>query len=160
MEFDKTWHYGKCTDKSYEVPYEGRFVCRWALGGGYFVSKKAASIIVDKTSRAFKNELYEDKMVGEVLTRDKSIKVVKTRFFELGVINPLLPRDMIYVHAILKHKKKIAREKQNLQKEVGRLKKQLAEVKIAKGNPLSRTIRKRSFRSLLKRWFSRQYTQD
>lgn len=155
-KINRTWHYGKCTDKSYEVPYKGQYVCGWARGGGYFVSKRAASILVDKTSQAFKNELFEDKMVGEALTRDKSIKVVNTHYSEMGVLNPLLPKDMIYVQSILKDKKRIAREMKNLKEEVSGLKNQLADVKIARGNPISKTIRERSFFSPLKRWFSRQ----
>ena len=130
---DRTWHYGKCTDKSYEVPYEGHFVCSWARGGGYFVSQKAARILVDKTLRVFENELYEDKMVGEALTRDERLKVVDVPFYEMGVLKPMPHNIMHYVHSVLKEKQKIALENQNLKEEVDHLKKLLVNAEIQEG---------------------------
>ena len=101
------------------------------------MSKRAASILVRETSQTFKSELFEDKMVGEALTRDSRIKVVHTSYSEMGVLNPLLPKDMAYVHSLLMEKGRIARETQNLREEVGRLKEQLADLRLATGTAIN-----------------------
>lgn len=116
-ELGKTWHYGKCTDKSYEVPYERPFVCAWATGGGYFLSHRAAEKAVEKTAGTFADSLFEDMMVGEALTLDPSIKVLRSQFALMGVINPLLPKDMLYVQDLLLEKKRLADEVLALRKE-------------------------------------------
>ena len=128
---DRTWHYGKCSDKSYEVPYKGHFVCSWARGGGYFVSQKASRILVEKTFRVFENELYEDKMVGEALTRDERLKVVDVPFYEMGVLKPMPHNIMHYVHSVLKEKQKFSLQNQNLKEEVDHLKNLLTKGDIA-----------------------------
>ncbi len=107
-EIGKTWHYGKCTDKAFEVPYERPFVCAWATGGGYFLSRRAAQIAAGKTLHTFADSLFEDMMVGEALTLDPDIRVLRSRFALMGVINPLLPKDMLYVQDLLLEKRRLA----------------------------------------------------
>ncbi len=64
--FNRTWHFGKCTDPAAEVPYNGPWVAPYASGGmGYFLSYAAARVVVAKASPA--KEIYEDKMVGDIL---------------------------------------------------------------------------------------------
>jgi hypothetical protein len=109
-ERGKTWHYGKCTDKSLEVPYERPFICPWATGGGYFLSRKATEIAFARTGQTWRDSLFEDVMVGEALTRDPRVKVMRCQFSDMGVINPLLPKDMLYVQDILLEKRRLADE--------------------------------------------------
>lgn len=116
-ELGKTWHYGKCTDKAYEVPYERPFVCAWATGGGYFLSRLAAERAVERTADTFADSLFEDMMVGEALTLDPAVKVLRSRFALMGVINPLLPKDMLYVQELLLDKRRLADEVLALRKE-------------------------------------------
>ncbi len=118
----KTWHYGKCTDKTYEKPYEGAFVCPWATGGGYFLSRRAAEVAVEKTSRTFANSLFVDMMIGEALTLDPAMIVLRTRFADMGVINPLLPKDMLYVQDLVLERRRLADEVRALRRENSELK--------------------------------------
>ena len=97
----KTWHYGKCDDARYEVPYEKPFVCPWATGGGYFLSRRAVEALVTRLADTVDDSLFEDMMVGEALTRDPGMVVQRTSFADMGVINPLLPKDMLYVQAMV-----------------------------------------------------------
>ena len=117
-ELGKTWHYGKCTDKSYEVPYERPFVCPWATGAGYLLSRKAAEIAWTKTVDTCRESLFEDMMIGEALTTDPRMDVRRVRFSEIGVINPLLPKDMLYVQEILLEKQRLATELNALRSQV------------------------------------------
>lgn len=94
----RTWHYGKCTDKSYEVPYRGKYVCDWARGGGYFLSRRAVRILIPKTAKLFSKELFEDKMVGDALGNDDRISVVCTNYGSMGVTNPMSPEEMTKVY--------------------------------------------------------------
>lgn len=97
----KTWHYGKCDDARHEVPYEKPFVCPWATGGGYFLSRRAVEALVTRLADTVDDSLFEDMMVGEALTRDPGMVVQRTSFADMGVINPLLPKDMLYVQAMV-----------------------------------------------------------
>ncbi|MEW6386385.1 MAG: hypothetical protein AB1491_02565 [Thermodesulfobacteriota bacterium] len=64
--FNRTWHFGKCADPEAEVPYDGPWVAPYAAGGmGYFLSRAAARVVVAQAAPA--QELYEDKMVGDIL---------------------------------------------------------------------------------------------
>jgi hypothetical protein len=116
-ERGKTWHYGKCTDKTFEVPYESPFVCPWATGGGYYLSRKAVELAYEKMEKTCTEYLFEDVMVGEALTQDARVCVIRARFSEMGVINPLLPKDMLYVQDILLEKQRMAAELDRLRKE-------------------------------------------
>ena len=109
-EIGRTWHFGKCSDKSYEVPYERPFACPWATGGGYFLDRGAAAIAVAKTEGAWREHLYEDIMIGEALTLEPSVRVARARFADFGVINPLLPKDMLYVQEVLLERRRMAEE--------------------------------------------------
>ncbi len=97
----KTWHYGKCDDTRHEVPYEKPFVCPWATGGGYFLSRRAVEALVTRLPDSVDNSLFEDMMVGEALTRDPGLVVQRTSFADMGIINPLLPKDMLYLQAMV-----------------------------------------------------------
>jgi hypothetical protein len=116
-ERGKTWHYGKCDDKAFEVPYERPFICPWATGGGYFLSPGAVAIAVEKTASTVRDSLFEDVMIGEALTQDPRVKVARTRFADMGVINPLLPKDMLYMQDVLLEKRRLADEVARLQAE-------------------------------------------
>lgn len=126
----KTWHYGKCTDKSYEVPDDAEFVCGWATGGGYFLSKKAVGILIKKTSVTHQNYIFEDRMVGEALTLHPDVKVMSTSFSEIGVINPLLPKDMLYIQNVLLEKQALLEKIKLLELENQRLKRLFADEKV------------------------------
>jgi hypothetical protein len=56
-------------------------------------------------------------MVGEALTLDPAIKVLRSQFAVMGVINPLLPKDMLYVQDLLLEKRRLADEVVALRKE-------------------------------------------
>ena len=107
-EIGRSWHYGKCSDKAYEVPYERAFVCPWATGGGYFLDRAAATIALAKTQDTWREHLFEDVMIGEALTRDPDVRVGRARFADFGVINPLLPKDMLYLQEVLLERRRMA----------------------------------------------------
>jgi hypothetical protein len=113
----RTWHYGKCEDKSLEIPYSGEFACPWATGGGYFLSRRAAALAAERTLATCHERLYEDLMIGEALTRDPGIAVVKHRFATMGVINPLLPKDMLYLQGVLLEKRGLIEQVASLRRE-------------------------------------------
>lgn len=109
-EIGKTWHYGKCTDKSFEVPYERPFVCPWATGGGYFLNRNAARIALERTGATWREHLFEDVMIGEALTPDARVEIARARLAQMGVINPLLPKDMLYLQETLLERRRMADE--------------------------------------------------
>jgi len=121
-ETGKTWHYGKCDDKAFEVPYERPFVCAWATGGGYFLSRRATEIAAEKTTPALADHIFEDMMIGEALTLQPGLKLLRTRFANMGVINPLLPKDMLYVQDLVLERKRLADEVLALRRENSELK--------------------------------------
>ncbi|MFQ6538464.1 MULTISPECIES: hypothetical protein [Aphanothece] len=106
----RTWHYGKCEDKTFEKPYQRQFLCPWATGGGYFLSRKAAQRAVSRTKANHLEHIFEDLMIGEALTRDAELNVVNLRFAEMGIVNPLLPKDMCYLRDILLEKRLLAEQ--------------------------------------------------
>lgn len=113
-ELGKTWHYGKCTNKAFEVPYERPFVCPWATGGGYFLSQSATRAAAIRTAATCTDSLFEDMMVGEALTLDPQLKVLMTRFAAMGVVNPLLPKDMLYLQDVVLERRRLAEEVRSL----------------------------------------------
>jgi hypothetical protein len=125
-EIGKTWHYGKCTDKSYEVPYERPFVCPWATGGGYFLSRRAVDVAWRRTAETFRDHLFEDVMIGEALVGDPELTAMTCLFSDMGVINPLLPKDMRYVQEILLEKHQLGQEVLTLRHDVMMLRQELA----------------------------------
>lgn len=68
---DPLWHMGKVHDLSFKKPYEGKVIGPWAEGGpGYFLSRRAVRKILETLNQEGPEaELYEDKMVGDCLTR-------------------------------------------------------------------------------------------
>jgi hypothetical protein len=109
-EIGKAWHFGKCTDKSYEVPYARPFVCPWATGGGYFLSRRAVERAAQRTESTYALNLYEDVMVGEALTEDPELQVKRILFSQIGAINPLLAKDMHSVQEMLLEKWRLEAE--------------------------------------------------
>ena len=101
----RTWHFGKCTDKSYEVPYEGPFICEWARGGGYLVSRNAVRILIEKTATSYSRHIFEDMMVGEALTLDERIKTLNVHYVQMGILNPISPPNMRYIHQLIMNQK-------------------------------------------------------
>jgi hypothetical protein len=94
----RTWHYGKCTDKSFEVPYEGKYIADWARGGGYILSRKAVEKLALKTAESHKEHIFEDKMVGDALASEGTITKAHADYVAFGVLNPMRPQNMRYVH--------------------------------------------------------------
>lgn len=123
----KTWHFGKCDDKTYEVPYERPFVCPWATGGGYFLSHEATRIAAERTAHTFADHLFEDMMIGEALTLHPGLRVLRTQFASMGVINPLLPKDMLYVQDLVLERRRLSDEVLALQQENRELRKGAAD---------------------------------
>jgi hypothetical protein len=107
------------------VPYERPFVCPWATGGGYFLSRRAAEIAAQRTARSHLEHLFEDVMVGEALTRDPELKTVSYLFSDMGVVNPLLPKDMRYLMEVLAERRRLTEEVQSLRRENLRLRAQV-----------------------------------
>jgi hypothetical protein len=65
----ETWHFGKCHDKSREVPFTGPFPSSFAEGFGYFVSRAAASIVSEARDEDVQLHILEDVFVGWCLER-------------------------------------------------------------------------------------------
>ena len=40
-------------------------------------------------------------MVGEALTLDERIRVLKAHYVQMGILNPMPPHNMRYVHQLL-----------------------------------------------------------
>ena len=120
-ERGRTWHYGKCTDPAREVPWEGEFVCPWATGGGYFLSRRAAERAAERTEATCRGHLFEDMMVGEALTMDPELRVLMTQFRAMGVINPLLPKDMLHVQDMVLEREALTQRLAACEAELGAL---------------------------------------
>jgi hypothetical protein len=114
-EIGLTWHYGKCTDKSLEVPSEHDFKCGWATGGGYFLSPKAVDRALRNTIATRYKNLFEDKMIGEALTLEQDLKLMKVTLADFGLLNPLLPKDMSYVHNMVLERRILLKQIGSLQ---------------------------------------------
>ena len=99
-QITRTWHYGKCSDKSLEVPYEGAYIADWARGGGYILSRKAVDSLVRTAAGSYKAHIFEDKMVGDALASDSTIINLHAECVEFGVVNPLHPHNMVYEHQL------------------------------------------------------------
>ncbi len=104
----RNWHFGKCDDPALEVKYRGATPeCKWAAGAGYFVSRRAASIVIDRVTLANAyEELYEDVMVGVALRPTKASKKsseIKVDKLKIGywqhVRHPVNPEKMRHIHS-------------------------------------------------------------
>lgn len=75
-----TYHYGKCSDKNKEIPIEMK-KNSYCAGGGYFLSKKAANLVVSKDD----GNIFEDYSTGLVLNgfgiTPNSINIYKNACF-------------------------------------------------------------------------------
>ncbi|GMT99592.1 hypothetical protein KH5H1_37120 [Corallococcus caeni] len=108
----ETWHFGKCKDRSFEVPFEGPFPDLFAEGFAYFVSRKAASRVADVDDTVIDQHVLEDVFVGWCLARDGGPPLVRA---DLGdricarravwaprpgtfARHPLAPDEMIEAH--------------------------------------------------------------
>ena len=107
----ETWHFGKCRDRAFEVPFEGPFPDLFAEGFGYFVSRRAASRIAETDDAAVERHVLEDVFVGWCLAgggealvrRDLSERVCARRLAReprcgAYVRHPLAPAEMIEMH--------------------------------------------------------------
>lgn len=67
-ELIDTWHQGKCSSNLLNgMRYEREFIGRYAGGGyGYMLSENAINILLDNYSK-IEDDLYEDKIVGDIL---------------------------------------------------------------------------------------------
>lgn len=64
---DTTYHYGKCHDKSKEVPFPYRVLpLHYCSGGGYFLSRRAVDACLASES-VYSGHLMEDMATGEAL---------------------------------------------------------------------------------------------
>lgn len=107
----ETWHFGKCRDPSFEVPFEGPFPDLFAEGFGYFVSRRAASYVAEADDAVVGQHVLEDVFVGCCIARggdslvrtDLSARVCARRSAReprhgAYIRHPLEPEEMIEVH--------------------------------------------------------------
>ena len=66
--FKKNYQFNKCFDQDLNtLEYENDFIAPYAAGGyGYLLSRKSVNIILENKDY-FKNEIYEDKAIGDIL---------------------------------------------------------------------------------------------
>jgi hypothetical protein len=107
----ETWHFGKCRDASFEVPFEGPFPDLFAEGFAYFVSRQAAALVVDAHDAVVDQHILEDVFVGwcvarggdNLVRRDLSARVCARRAVweprrGAYVRHPLKPAEMLEAH--------------------------------------------------------------
>jgi GR25 family glycosyltransferase involved in LPS biosynthesis len=71
---DRKWHFRKCSNNELNnLEYAGKFIAPYAAGGhGYILSRKSLEILINnKESFYNKYEFYEDKIVGDILYKNK-----------------------------------------------------------------------------------------
>lgn len=70
----RDYHFGKCHDDDLnKLEYENKFFHKYAAGGyGYLISRKAMYVLI-KNEEYIKNEMYEDKAIGDVLYKNNII---------------------------------------------------------------------------------------
>ncbi len=65
-DFDRNWHLGKT--RSHAGEYTGAYQGPWCSGSGYFLSRRAATVVAGFADLAFiDRHIYEDKMVADIL---------------------------------------------------------------------------------------------
>jgi GR25 family glycosyltransferase involved in LPS biosynthesis len=70
---DRKWHFGKCSDNELNnLEYQGEFIAPYGAGGlGYILSRKSLRILLyNKGMFNNKYEIYEDKIVGDILYKN------------------------------------------------------------------------------------------
>lgn len=113
-----TSHYGKCSDKTLEVPYQRVFKAPWARGGrGYFLSKKAVGSILKNFKEEDLKELMEDKMIGEILSRDDEISRLELDKNEIPSLHPIQATEMYAVYKLQKEVRKLHLATEKLESE-------------------------------------------
>jgi hypothetical protein len=60
----ETWHFGRCLDARFEVPFKGPFPDLYAEGFGYVVSRKAAACVARAGESDLSRHVLEDVFVG------------------------------------------------------------------------------------------------
>lgn len=127
---DRTAHYGKCADKSLEVPYRGEFITPWARGGrGYFLSKRATIELCKLATHQDISDLFEDKMVADILSRADNIKTLHLKKNEMPSLHPIQASEMYLIHGLYKSKRKLLEETPTLRGKLLRLEMTTKELK-------------------------------
>jgi hypothetical protein len=107
----ETWHFGKCRDTAFEVPFTGPFPEMFAEGFAYFVSRDAASAVLRAGDGVVDAHVLEDVFVGwciahggdGLVRRDLSARVCARRHAleprpGAYVRHPLAPDGMMEAH--------------------------------------------------------------
>lgn len=105
------WHYGKCTNAALEVPFRGPIPDLFAEGFGYFVSRRAASLVAAADEQTVSGHILEDVFVGCCLARkelgivrkDLTVNVCARKHVEdtrdhVYVRHPLFPEQMLRLY--------------------------------------------------------------
>jgi hypothetical protein len=83
----RKYHY-KAVEPHRRTPYLGKVIGPWAFGGsGYFLSNDAIKCIINDDKQLMKDELFEDKMIGDMMIRHGI--VAENTFLLVDHINPL-----------------------------------------------------------------------
>ena len=89
--FNRAHHINKVTDVKFKHKHQGIWRGPWCQGGdGYFLSRRAVSILAEHIEPPDPNELYEDKMVGDIL---RSSGIFPTDL-ALPTLHPVTPHKM------------------------------------------------------------------
>jgi hypothetical protein len=94
---DRKWHFGKCNnDELNNLEYTGKFIAPYAAGGlGYILSRKSIEILINnKDLFKDKYEIYEDKIVGDILYNNK-IFVVNNLYYNHNKNTSIIKNDSI-----------------------------------------------------------------
>jgi len=94
---DRKWHFGKCANNELNnLEYTGKFIAPYAAGGfGYILSRKSLEILLKNKEFFYdKNEIYEDKIVGDILYKNK-IFVVNNFYYNPK--NSMIKNDSINI---------------------------------------------------------------
>lgn len=94
----ETWHYGKCSSRDAEVPFRGPFPDLFAEGFGYFVSRRAASVVAAASDLSLRQHVLEDVFVGWCLAHaDSAVKRVDLSRGVRARRTALEPQQGVYV---------------------------------------------------------------
>jgi hypothetical protein len=79
MPIDRKWHYKHLEPHIRREPYKGKEDGPWMVGGtGYFINRRAIGYVIDTYSKFIDDEIYEDKLVGDAIRGDKSMRWGRT----------------------------------------------------------------------------------
>ncbi len=122
--WDRQRHVGKCRDKSKEAPASEPWIGPWMTGGaGYWLSRRAAEVVVARGPAFLPGRIHEDKAIGDCLRHDlreggilverelwKFHREIAHRgwkhaadLLQAGAVSthPLTPQETYHVHAAL-----------------------------------------------------------